>query len=127
MAAALYVDESFPKAVGPFGGNPGSAGHFRRKHGTDVIASLAAGQVPQDFGAIDGAETDVEAKGPMLMMGADAVWEWTGANAPGFGDPLIRDPAQVELDIATGALPADTAERVYGVVPGDGPDVHNRS
>jgi N-methylhydantoinase B len=26
----------------------------------------------------------------------------------------------VELDIATGALPADTAERVYGVVPGDG-------
>ena len=92
MAAAVYVDESFPKAVGPFGGNPGSAGHFRLKHGTDVIARLAAGEVPQDFDAIDGAETEVEAKGPMLMMGADAVWEWTGANAPGFGDPLIRDP-----------------------------------
>lgn len=121
MAAAVYVDESFPKAVGPFGGNPGSAGHFRLKHGTDVIARLAAGQVPQDFDSIDGAETEVEAKGPILMMGADAVWEWTGANAPGFGDPLIRDPAQVELDIATGALPADTAERVYGVVPGNGP------
>jgi hypothetical protein len=120
MAAAVYVDESFPKAVGPFGGNPGSAGHFRLKHGTDVIASLVAGQVPQDFDSIDGAETEVEAKGPMLMMGADAVWEWTGANAPGFGDPVLRDPAQVELDIATGALPADTAERVYGVVPGDG-------
>ena len=119
IAAAVYVDESFPKAVGPFGGNPGSAGHFRLKHGTDVIARLAAGEMPQDFDAIDGAETVVEAKGPMLMIGADAVWEWTGANAPGFGDPLIRDPAQVELDIATGALSVDTAERVYGVVPGD--------
>jgi hypothetical protein len=120
MAAAVYVDESFPKTVEPFGGNPGSAGHFRLKHGTDVIARLAAGEVPQDFDAIDGAEVEVEAKGPMLMMGADAVWEWTGANAPGFGDPLTRHPDQVEVDIATGALATDTAERVYGVVPGDG-------
>ncbi len=124
IGAAVYVDESFPKAVGPFGGNPGSAGHFRLKHGTDVAARLAAGEVPQDFDAIDGAEAEIEAKGPMLMVGADAAWEWTGANAPGFGDPLARDPGQVEADIASGALSADTAERVYGVVPdgehGDG-------
>jgi len=56
----------------------------------------------------------------MLMMGADAAWEWTGANAPGFGDPLTRDLGQVAADVASGALPADAAERVYGVVPGDG-------
>ena len=118
MAAALYVDESFPKAVGPFGGNPGSAGHFRLKHGTNVVARLAAGEVPQDFDAIDGAEAEIQAKGPMLMMGADAVWEWTGANAPGFGDPLTRDPGQVAADVASRALPADAAEQVYGVVPG---------
>lgn len=54
----------------------------------------------------------------MLMMGADSVWEWTGANAPGFGDPLTRDPAAVEADVAAGALSAEAAERVYGVVPG---------
>jgi N-methylhydantoinase B len=120
LAAALYVDESFPKAVGPFGGNPGGAGHFRLKHGADVVARLARGEVPQDFDAIAGAEAEVEAKGPMLMMGADAVWEWTGANAPGFGDPLARDPDQVAADVAAGALPAGAAERVYGVVPGAG-------
>jgi N-methylhydantoinase B len=120
MAAAVYMDESFPKAVGPFGGNPGSAGHFRLKHGTDVAGRFAAGEVPQDLDAIAGTEAEVEAKGPMLMMGADAAWEWTGANAPGFGDPLTRDPAEVRADIATGALPADEAEQVYGVVPGDG-------
>jgi N-methylhydantoinase B len=53
------------------------------------------------------------------MMAADAAWEWTGANAPGFGDPLTRDPARVRSDVASGALPADMAERVYGVVPGE--------
>ena len=74
----------------------------------------------QDFGAIDGTEAEVEAKGPMLMMGADAAWEWTGANAPGFGDPLTRDPGQVAADVASGALPAAAAEQVYGVVPGRG-------
>jgi N-methylhydantoinase B/oxoprolinase/acetone carboxylase alpha subunit len=31
LAAAVYVDESFLKAVGPFGANPASAGHFRLK------------------------------------------------------------------------------------------------
>lgn len=62
LAAAVYVDESFPKAVGPFGGNPASAGHFRLKHCTDVIARLAAGEVLQDFDTIDGAEAEAEAK-----------------------------------------------------------------
>jgi hypothetical protein len=55
----------------------------------------------------------------MLMMDADAAWEWTGANAPGFGDPLTRDPGAVRADVAAGALPVEEAERVYGVVPGE--------
>ncbi len=74
------------------------------------------GRVPQDFDAISGTEAEVEAKCPMLMMGADAVWEWTGADAPGFGDPLTRDACEVAADVASGALPADAAERVHGVV-----------
>ena len=119
LAAAVYVDESFPKATGPFGANPASAGRFRLKHGTDVLARLAAGEMPQDFDAIGGTEPEVEAKGPRLMMAADAVWEWSGANAPGFGDPLSRDQDQVEADITAGALSAEVAQRVYGVTPGD--------
>jgi N-methylhydantoinase B len=118
LAAAVYVDESFPKAVGAFGANPGSAGHFRLKHGSDVRKSFEAGQVPLDFDAIGGAEPPIEAKGPMLLMADDGVWEWTGANAPGFGDPLAREPESVAADVAGGALPAAAAARVYGVVLG---------
>jgi N-methylhydantoinase B len=44
------------------------------------------------------------------------VWEWTGANAAGFGDPLAREPERVAADVASGAQTADAADRVYGVV-----------
>ncbi|WP_433754495.1 hydantoinase B/oxoprolinase family protein [Nocardia sp. CA-135398] len=116
LGAAVYVDESFPKVVGPFGANPASVGHFRLKHGSDVRASLDAGRIPQDFAAVAGTSERIEAKGPALMVGADGVWEWTGANAAGFGDPLAREPEQVAADIAVGVLPLAAADRVYGVV-----------
>jgi N-methylhydantoinase B len=116
LAAALYLDESFPKAVGAFGANPGSVGHFRLKHGSDVRKSFEAGEIPQDFDAIGGVEAAIEAKGPALMVADDGVWEWTGANATGFGDPLTREPERVAADVASGVLPADAADRVYGVV-----------
>lgn len=120
MAAAAYVDESFPKAVGTFGANPGSVGHFRLKHATDVLTKFQAGEVTVDFDAMTGMEPPVEAKGPLLMMGADSVWEWTGANGVGYGDPLCREVAAVRADVESGALSAATAERVYAVVADDG-------
>jgi N-methylhydantoinase B/oxoprolinase/acetone carboxylase alpha subunit len=37
----------------------------------------------------------------------------------GFGDPLRRDPAAVERDLADGLVSPAAAAAVYGVVPGD--------
>jgi hypothetical protein len=36
-------------------------------------------------------------------------------NSGGYGDPLERDPEMVINDIDTGQVPADVAERIYGV------------
>lgn len=116
LAAALYIDESFPRLVGPFGGNPGTMGQFRLKRGSDVLARLNHGEVPQDFDAMSGELEPVQAKGPMLMVGAADVWEWTAANGAGYGDPLTRDPAAVLRDVLAGYLDTPTARRVYGVV-----------
>jgi N-methylhydantoinase B len=116
LAAALYIDESFPSLVGPFGGNPGTMGRFRLTRGSDVRERLARGEVPQDFDAVPGEPEPVQAKGPMLMVGADDVWEWTGANGAGYGDPLTRDPAAVLRDVLAGGLDEATARRVYSVV-----------
>jgi N-methylhydantoinase B len=115
LGAAVYIDESFPKAVGIFGANPGSIGHFRLKHNADVLKALENGSIPQDFDQIRGDSEQIAAKGPALMVAADGVWEWTGANAVGFGDPLTREPHSVATDVVHGALTATDAERVYGV------------
>jgi N-methylhydantoinase B len=115
MAAALYIDDSFPKAVGPFGANPSSMGRVLVKHGIGLAAQFAAGVVPQDLPALPGVEQPVDHKGPMLMLGPDSVIAWTGANNPGYGDPLARDPDHVAHDAAHGWLDRRDATRVYGV------------
>jgi N-methylhydantoinase B len=42
---------------------------------------------------------------------------WSAAG--GFGDPLERDPAKVEADVANGDVSEKAALEIYGVVPGD--------
>jgi N-methylhydantoinase B len=115
MAAALYVDDSFPKAVGPFGANPSSMGRVVIKHGVGLADQFAAGIVPQDLDVLPGQEEPVDHKGPMLMLGPDSVIAWTGANNPGYGDPLARAPQAVARDVGNGWLDRDDATRVYAV------------
>ena len=43
---------------------------------------------------------------------------WSGGGG-GFGDPMTRDPALVEEDVANGLVSVERARDVYGVVPGD--------
>jgi N-methylhydantoinase B len=121
MAAALYVDDSFPKAVGPFGANPSSMGRVRIRHGVGLAEQFAAGVVPQDLDGMPGQEQPVDHKGPMLMIGPDSVISWTGANNPGYGDPLVRAPQAVAGDVGRGWLGAAEATRVYAIAwDGDG-------
>jgi N-methylhydantoinase B len=49
------------------------------------------------------------------MIGADSVFVWTGANNPGYGDPLARAPQAVADDVRAGRLDPRTATRVYAV------------
>jgi N-methylhydantoinase B len=116
MAIALYMDESFPSLVGPFGGNPGTMARFRLRRGSDVLDRLAAGEVPQNLQALDGDWESVRSKGPMLYVGSTDVWEWTGASGAGWGDPLQRDPDAVLRDVRTRAFDRHVARRVYSVI-----------
>jgi N-methylhydantoinase B len=115
MAAALYIDDSFPKAVGPFGANPSSMGRVRVRHGVGLAEQFAAGVVPQELDDLPGEEQPVDHKGPLLMLSADSVMTWTGANSPGYGDPLARSPHAVARDVGHGWLDRADATRVYGV------------
>ncbi|TWD11711.1 N-methylhydantoinase B [Streptomyces sp. T12] len=118
LGIALYMDESFPSLAGPFGGNPGTMARFRLRRGSDILLRLANGEVPQSVDALDGEWEPVRAKGPLLLVGATDLWEWTGANGAGWGDPLKRDPDAVLRDVRTGALDRRVAQRVHAVVIG---------
>src|SRR5262249_46743736 len=76
---------------------------------------FAAGVVPQDVDALPGQQEPVDHKGPMLMLGPDSVIAWTGANNPGYGDPLTRAPQAVASDVGHGWLDRADATRVYAV------------
>ena len=115
MALALYIDESFPKTAGPFGANPSSMGRVLVKHGIGLTERFGAGVVPRDLDSLPGTVQPVEHKGPMVLLGADSAFSWTGANNPGYGDPLSRSPQAVAHDVRAGRLDPATADRVYAV------------
>jgi N-methylhydantoinase B len=112
----LYGNESFTKGQGQLGANPGSRASFRMRSGTNVPDMLQAGEVPQNFDSIGGEELSVGFKGPPLDLPPGFAWEWVSPTAAGWGDPLLREPGDVAVDVAAGLLSAEDARRVYGVV-----------
>jgi N-methylhydantoinase B len=117
---ALYSNESFSKAQGVFGGNPGTRASLRLRRGTDASDQLSAGAVPTSIDAMSGEEVPTGFKSVPLDMGPTDVWEWVSPSTAGYGDPLRRDPESVLHDTVRIGLTADVAERVYGVVITDG-------
>jgi N-methylhydantoinase B len=101
------------------GGYPGNTGLDAVVRGANVAALLAEGKVPQ---SLDGFGAKVEighcyaqsyvAPGEMLYM------NWQGGG--GYGDPLLRDPDAVALDVAEDKITPKAAGQVYGVVLVDG-------
>jgi N-methylhydantoinase B len=114
---ALATNDSFPKSVGLFGGNPGSQVPLNVKTGTNLMETLASGRIPADvLNDVDGELLAVEPKIAPFALGEGDVWEWYSPSTGGYGDPLRRDPAEVIRDVAGNLLSAERAERVYGVV-----------
>ena len=110
------MNESFPKSQGQWGGNPGSRSFFRIHRKTGIEGRLAQGQVPERSDEIGGEVTPLAYKGPSEPLGPDDVIEWATPTTAGWGDPLSRDVAMVEADVARGHLLPEVAKRVFGVV-----------
>jgi len=112
---AWYVNESFAKAQGLFGGNPGSLARCRVKHSTDAAQRFASGEAVSRFDEVTGNEELLPTLG-MFGIQNDDVIEWTSPAASGYGDPLLREPDAVLADVHGRFTSAADAERVFGVV-----------
>jgi N-methylhydantoinase B len=103
-----------------FGGYPSNVNRFILQRDTDVLQLLEGGRIPAPDQAKVGNEEELEPKafGVPQNKGDIYVLRWCGAG--GFGDPLEREPETVARDAAAGAISAEAAERLYGVVLSNG-------
>jgi N-methylhydantoinase B len=104
---------------GLFGGYPSPASHYLIRHHTDLNERMAARNVPQGAKDLTGETLWLSGKSNGTTLGDGDVFEVRIGGGGGYGDPLERDAALVERDLADGAISRDAAERVYGILAGD--------
>ena len=115
-----------PVSFGQFGGWPGVCNRQLVVHGSRVHELLAAGELPLaddvlaplNLAQLGGEVEVLEAKVPEfeLVPGDVVLYTWQGGG--GYGDPLDREVALVQRDVALGVISEERARAVYGV-PGD--------
>jgi N-methylhydantoinase B len=110
---------ALPNRTGIFGGYPGSCAQFELVRGGDVLAQMGAGQAIERLQDADGSYSVLPSVSAGAVIKRGEVVNVRLQNGGGYGDPIEREPAAVERDVANGAVSAERAERVYGVAVGD--------
>jgi N-methylhydantoinase B len=106
-----------PNALGLAGGMPGSAISIARVVETDIGARLRAGKpLPDRLTDISARLEWLSCKHTRSPILAGDVWYHSWQGGGGFGDPLLRTPARVADDVARGAVSAEAARDIYGVI-----------
>ena len=113
----ISTGQGIPTGPGVFGGSPGSQTRHTLCAGGQVGADwFVRGRIPQDIDQLagEGRRLAGKSRGNTLLPDDDA-YEQTPCAAPGYGDPLERDPERVARDVDDGEVSADAALRIYGV------------
>jgi N-methylhydantoinase B/oxoprolinase/acetone carboxylase alpha subunit len=108
-----------PAGHGLAGGRPGAPASQLVLRGSDLGELFAAGRVPEGPGDLSGGSLDALAAKSLTAFAPGDVLFARSPGGAGFGDPLERDRAAVERDLATGLLSEGAARSSYGVVAGD--------
>ncbi len=102
---------------GLFGGYPSPAGHYTILRDTDLTAWMEDSRLPSALAEIASAETlNLRAKSNGTDLNLGDIFEVRIGGGGGYGDPLERDPSLVAQDVYLGAVSADAAHRIYGVI-----------
>jgi N-methylhydantoinase B len=110
---------ALPNRTGIFGGLPGSCAQFELVRGGDVLAQMGRGEAIARLQDADGEHSVLPSVSAGAVIRRGEVVNVRLQNGGGYGDPIERDPAAVERDVADGAVSGERAEAVYGVVAGD--------
>jgi len=114
------ADES--NAAGIHGGFPGAGSQVSVIRQSRIWEKLGQASVPASYDDFAGAVEHLPSKSEGTLTRGDVLVFYPPGGG-GYGDPLDRDPEQVRADVLAGAVSAQLAERMYGVVLGDGRQV----
>jgi N-methylhydantoinase B len=115
----LSSGNAIPTSTGMMGGYPGAVNRYRYKHDTDVLERMKRSDLVNDICELSGeSETLQLRQQDFVQMPAD-VYAVLWSAAGGFGDPLERDAAKVETDVANTDVSVEAARSIYGVIVGD--------
>ncbi len=104
-------------AFGIDGGYPGAGSQVSVVRASQVWERLREGTVPLSYEDFGGRLEHLPSKSDGHLAHGD-VFVFYPAGGGGFGDPLERDPDQVQRDVVRGAVSPEGARRHYGVVLG---------
>jgi len=107
---------TLPNRTGLFGGLPGSCARFERVTGAAPLERFGAGNAIGRLSELDGEHQVLPGVSPAARIARGDVFECTVQNGGGYGDPILREPERVAADVESGAVTAEAAERIYGVV-----------
>ena len=104
-----------PESPGLCGGYPSTTNQFAIVRDSDVLARMAAGEVPQRLEELSGELQAYGAYAVTSMRRGD-VYRAVSMGGGGYGDPLDRDPRLVGRDVERNLVTREWAERTWGVV-----------
>jgi N-methylhydantoinase B len=101
------------------GGYPGAVNRYRFLRESDVLERMACSELVTDIDQLKGKPETLQLRQQDFSQNQSDVYGVLWSAAGGFGDPLERDPARVEADVANGDVSQKAALEIYGVVLGD--------
>lgn len=106
---------SHPENKGVWGGLPGAVQRNLILRGSAVEEMLRQGDMPASAEEVKCRRVEIPlAKDTAALKGGD-IWVNYCSGGGGYGDPLLRDPQQVQRDVRIGLCSRATAQALYGV------------
>ncbi|MGH7908031.1 MAG: hydantoinase B/oxoprolinase family protein, partial [Candidatus Binataceae bacterium] len=108
--------KAIPQASGQAGGYPANTAYdvaVRNSNFRQIITQ--GGRWPKNFADLGGRVDIMQPEGD-LDLGWDDIYYTNWQGGGGYGDPLLRDPAQIAYDMAEHKVSAEAARNVYGAV-----------
>jgi len=115
----LSSGNAIPTSSGMMGGYPGAVNRYRFTRDSDVGERMKRSQLVNDIDELTGKPETLQLRQQDFVQQPADVYAVLWSAAGGFGDPLERDPAKVDADVANGDVSEKAAREIYGVVVGD--------